>query len=204
MYIRAVRALGNPQVCISSHYSTVPLTSTQGPDQSRSWHRPAGRRKDVRSRHSDHDVWQVVAGPRVRRRAEGVRPRRPARGGPPEGTVATKSLGLAVLTDLQIFQYVSSRMNVLAPNLSAIVGTTTAAKLLGVAGGLGGLSKMPACNVHVSAASSALSCHADCRIISYSARRRRSRLASRARHSVGTQVSSSSRTSCSRRRRSFG
>lgn len=41
-------------------------------------------------------------------------------------------------------------MNVLAPNLSAIVGTTTAAKLLGVAGGLGGLAKMPACNVHVS------------------------------------------------------
>jgi RNA processing factor Prp31 len=46
--------------------------------------------------------------------------------------------------------YVSSRMNVLAPNLSAIVGTTTAAKLLGVAGGLGGLARMPSCNVHVS------------------------------------------------------
>ena len=46
--------------------------------------------------------------------------------------------------------YVSSRMNVLAPNLSAIVGTTTAAKLLGVAGGLGGVAKMPASNVHVS------------------------------------------------------
>lgn len=46
--------------------------------------------------------------------------------------------------------YVSSRMNVLAPNLSAIVGTTTAAKLLGVAGGLGPLAKMPSCNVHVS------------------------------------------------------
>lgn len=45
--------------------------------------------------------------------------------------------------------YVSSRMNVLAPNLSTIVGTTTAAKLLGVAGGLTGLAKMPACNVHV-------------------------------------------------------
>jgi U4/U6 small nuclear ribonucleoprotein PRP31 len=45
--------------------------------------------------------------------------------------------------------YVSSRMNVLAPNLSAIVGTTTAAKLLGVAGGLTDLAKMPACNVHV-------------------------------------------------------
>jgi U4/U6 small nuclear ribonucleoprotein PRP31 len=41
-------------------------------------------------------------------------------------------------------------MNVLAPNLSAIVGTTTAAKLLGVAGGLSALAKMPACNVHVS------------------------------------------------------
>jgi U4/U6 small nuclear ribonucleoprotein PRP31 len=50
---------------------------------------------------------------------------------------------------LKIFMYVSSRMNVLAPNLSAIVGTTTAAKLLGVAGGLAGLAKMPSCNVHV-------------------------------------------------------
>lgn len=41
-------------------------------------------------------------------------------------------------------------MNMLAPNLSAIVGTTVAAKLLGVAGGLNALAKMPACNVHVS------------------------------------------------------
>ena len=49
----------------------------------------------------------------------------------------------------QIFTYVSSRMNMLAPNLSAIVGTTVAAKLLGVAGGLNALAKMPACNVHV-------------------------------------------------------
>ncbi|TFK29285.1 U4/U6 small nuclear ribonucleo protein Prp31 [Coprinopsis marcescibilis] len=49
----------------------------------------------------------------------------------------------------KIFLYVSSRMNVLAPNLSAIVGTTTAAKLLGVAGGLAALAKMPACNVHL-------------------------------------------------------
>ena len=53
------------------------------------------------------------------------------------------------LTPLKIFMYVSSRMNVLAPNLSAIVGTTTAAKLLGVAGGLSALAKMPSCNVHV-------------------------------------------------------
>ncbi|TRM68258.1 hypothetical protein BD626DRAFT_424999 [Schizophyllum amplum] len=47
----------------------------------------------------------------------------------------------------KIFSYVSSRMNLLAPNLSAIVGTTTAAKLLGVAGGISALAKMPACNV---------------------------------------------------------
>ncbi|KAJ8515989.1 hypothetical protein ONZ45_g6679 [Pleurotus djamor] len=53
------------------------------------------------------------------------------------------------LGNSEIFMYVSSRMNVLAPNLSAIVGTTTAAKLLGVAGGLQGLAKMPACNVHL-------------------------------------------------------
>ncbi|KAF9535109.1 hypothetical protein CPB83DRAFT_843505 [Crepidotus variabilis] len=49
----------------------------------------------------------------------------------------------------KIFMYVSSRMNVLAPNLSAIVGTTTAAKLLGVAGGIAALAKMPACNAHL-------------------------------------------------------
>lgn len=40
-------------------------------------------------------------------------------------------------------------MNVLAPNLSAIVGTAVAAKLLGIAGGLTALAKMPACNIHV-------------------------------------------------------
>ncbi|KAJ3789686.1 hypothetical protein GGU10DRAFT_342576 [Lentinula aff. detonsa] len=49
----------------------------------------------------------------------------------------------------KIFLYVSSRMNILAPNLSVIVGTSTAAKLLGVAGGLGGIAKMPSCNVHL-------------------------------------------------------
>jgi len=49
----------------------------------------------------------------------------------------------------KIFSYVSSRMNILAPNLSAIVGTTAAAKLLGVAGGLNAFAKMPACNVHL-------------------------------------------------------
>lgn len=49
----------------------------------------------------------------------------------------------------QIFSYVSSRMNILAPNLSAIVGTGTAAKLLGVAGGLQAFANMPSCNIPV-------------------------------------------------------
>ncbi|KAG9008896.1 U4/U6-U5 snRNP complex subunit prp31 [Tulasnella sp. JGI-2019a] len=47
----------------------------------------------------------------------------------------------------KIFDYVRSRMSALAPNLSALIGSTTAAKILGVAGGLTALSKMPACNV---------------------------------------------------------
>ena len=48
---------------------------------------------------------------------------------------------------LQIFQYVESRMSFIAPNISIIVGASTAAKIMGVAGGLTVLSKMPACNV---------------------------------------------------------
>ena len=53
------------------------------------------------------------------------------------------------LTDakIKIFQYVESRMSFIAPNLSVIVGASTAAKLMGAAGGLTVISKMPACNV---------------------------------------------------------
>ncbi|XP_063224172.1 U4/U6 small nuclear ribonucleoprotein Prp31 [Bacillus rossius redtenbacheri] len=47
----------------------------------------------------------------------------------------------------KIYEYVESRMAFIAPNLSAIVGASTAAKVMGVAGGLTKLSKMPACNV---------------------------------------------------------
>lgn len=61
----------------------------------------------------------------------------------------------------KIFNYVRSRMSVLAPNLSAIVGTTTAAKLLGVAGGLIALSKMPACNIAVGRSLAGASSRAD-------------------------------------------
>jgi U4/U6 small nuclear ribonucleoprotein PRP31 len=48
---------------------------------------------------------------------------------------------------LRIFEYVESRMTFIAPNLSQVVGASTAAKLMGVAGGLTNLSKMPACNI---------------------------------------------------------
>lgn len=48
---------------------------------------------------------------------------------------------------LKIFEYVESKMTFIAPNLSIIVGASTAAKLMGIAGGLTNLSKMPACNI---------------------------------------------------------
>lgn len=43
--------------------------------------------------------------------------------------------------------YVQSRMNLFAPNLTALIGSLTAAQLLGFAGGLTGLAKTPACNI---------------------------------------------------------
>ncbi|KAK0612949.1 hypothetical protein B0T17DRAFT_593193 [Bombardia bombarda] len=44
-------------------------------------------------------------------------------------------------------KYVQSRMNTFAPNLTALIGSLTAAQLLNQAGGLTGLSKAPACNL---------------------------------------------------------
>lgn len=43
--------------------------------------------------------------------------------------------------------YVQSRMSVYAPNLTALIGSLTAAQLLNFAGGLIGLAKTPSCNV---------------------------------------------------------
>jgi U4/U6 small nuclear ribonucleoprotein PRP31 len=43
--------------------------------------------------------------------------------------------------------YVQSRMNLFAPNLTALIGSLTAAQLLNFAGGLTGLAKTPACNI---------------------------------------------------------
>ena len=48
-----------------------------------------------------------------------------------------------------IFKLVQRRMDRIAPNLSAAVGTEIAAQLMGVAGGLHSLAGMPACNVQV-------------------------------------------------------
>jgi U4/U6 small nuclear ribonucleoprotein PRP31 len=50
---------------------------------------------------------------------------------------------------MQIIKFVESRMHQIAPNLSAAIGSEVAARLMGVAGGLMSLSKMPACNVQV-------------------------------------------------------
>ncbi len=47
----------------------------------------------------------------------------------------------------EVLTYVESRMTFIAPNLSRIVGASTAAKLMGAAGGLTALSKMPANNI---------------------------------------------------------
>jgi len=49
----------------------------------------------------------------------------------------------------KVLDFVESRMVYIAPNLSAIVGSAVAAKLMGTAGGLSALAKMPACNVQL-------------------------------------------------------
>ncbi|TPX67047.1 hypothetical protein SpCBS45565_g04003 [Spizellomyces sp. 'palustris'] len=53
------------------------------------------------------------------------------------------------LSKRRILEYVESRMAFIAPNLSALVGSNIAAKLMGLSGGVTGLSKIPACNVLV-------------------------------------------------------
>eukprot|EP01118_Nematostelium_gracile_P009385 TRINITY_DN3156_c0_g1_i1.p1 TRINITY_DN3156_c0_g1~~TRINITY_DN3156_c0_g1_i1.p1 ORF type:complete len:471 (-),score=148.73 TRINITY_DN3156_c0_g1_i1:132-1544(-) len=47
----------------------------------------------------------------------------------------------------RILEYVESRMTVIAPNLSILVGSSVAAKLLGAVGGLINLSKLPSSSV---------------------------------------------------------
>jgi len=49
----------------------------------------------------------------------------------------------------KMLAFVESRMNVVAPNVSAIVGTTIAAKLVGAAGGLNKLAELPSTVVQI-------------------------------------------------------
>eukprot|EP00871_Galdieria_phlegrea_P000590 jgi/Galph1/1531/GphlegSOOS_G209.1 len=53
------------------------------------------------------------------------------------------------LYDIQtkLLSFVESRMSVLAPNVTAAVGSSVAAQLIGLCGGVENLSKIPACNV---------------------------------------------------------
>lgn len=48
-----------------------------------------------------------------------------------------------------IYDYIESRMTVIAPNLSVLVGSGIAARLIGIAGGLTALTKIPSCNLQV-------------------------------------------------------
>jgi len=48
-----------------------------------------------------------------------------------------------------LMKFVESRMNQIAPNLCALIGSHVAAQLVGLAGGLIALSKIPSCNVQV-------------------------------------------------------
>lgn len=48
-----------------------------------------------------------------------------------------------------ILQYVQSRMNRIAPNTCVLLGSRLAAQLIGLAGGVPALSRIPACNIQV-------------------------------------------------------
>jgi len=54
-----------------------------------------------------------------------------------------------VQVQTELTTFVESRMEDLAPSVCALVGPSTAARLLGLAGGLAELSKIPACNLQV-------------------------------------------------------
>ena len=46
-----------------------------------------------------------------------------------------------------VINYIESRMKYIAPNVSALVGTQVASKLMAAAGGVDKLANMPACNI---------------------------------------------------------
>ena len=50
---------------------------------------------------------------------------------------------------MSTLRFLEGRMSVLAPNLCTLIGSRVAAQLVGLAGGVIALSKIPACNVEV-------------------------------------------------------
>lgn len=61
-----------------------------------------------------------------------------------------RACDMAIELDLAkttILKYVTSRIEVIAPNVTQIIGPLTAAKIVGQAGGITNLAKLPACNV---------------------------------------------------------
>ena len=71
-----------------------------------------------------------------------------------ESELQTVLGGCQMMLDLEkakkiLIEYVQSRMNVFAPNLTALIGSLTAAQLLNYAGGVTGLAKTPACNIPI-------------------------------------------------------
>ncbi|KAF2151962.1 Nop domain-containing protein [Myriangium duriaei CBS 260.36] len=69
-----------------------------------------------------------------------------------EPELTTIRLACQMVIDLDraktlLTDYVQSRMNLFAPNLTALIGSKTAAQLINFAGGINGLAKTPACNL---------------------------------------------------------
>ena len=50
---------------------------------------------------------------------------------------------------LTVLKFVSSRMGMIAPNVSALVGSELTAKLIGLVGGIKALANIPSCNIQV-------------------------------------------------------
>eukprot|EP00494_Astrolonche_serrata_P032154 UN32423 len=57
---------------------------------------------------------------------------------------------------LAIIDYINSRMEIIAPNTSAVCGSAIAAQLISLAGGIEKLSAIPACNIQVLGSNKAL------------------------------------------------
>ena len=54
-----------------------------------------------------------------------------------------------VCMNLQLYDYITSRMNVLAPNLCVLIGPDVAARLMALVGGLPNLANIPSSNLLV-------------------------------------------------------